>query len=61
MQYSKCQKCVYHGNKCQMIMAQAMAILGNIEYLIQYTQPNYAEAKCKIKIDYSCENFIERS
>ena len=60
MQYKSCQKCKYQGNRCQMVMAQAMKILSDLEYLIKYAQPRMVEEKCKIRIDYTCENFTPK-
>lgn len=60
MQYSKCQKCIHNGNTCKMIMAQAMSLIGQIEYLIDYSQTRKTEHKCIFKCSYSCENFTPR-
>lgn len=62
MQYKSCMKCVHHGKRCQMVMAQSMNVLNNLEYLIKYSQPRSTDidSKCKIKIEYSCENFMLR-
>ena len=61
MQYSKCQKCIHRNRPCQIIMAQAINLLGDIEYLIQYAQTRKIESKCLLKVDYSCENFTPRT
>jgi hypothetical protein len=43
-------------------MAQSMNVLSNIEYLVKYAQPRCTDtdAKCRLKVEYSCENFIPR-
>lgn len=60
MQYSKCQKCIHNGKPCKMIMAQAINLLGQIEYLVDYAQTRKADSRCELKIDFSCENFTPR-
>jgi hypothetical protein len=60
MQCSQCLDCIYNGRKCKMIMAQAMGLLSQFNHLLQYSQPYSAEARCSLKIDLSCENFIRR-
>lgn len=62
MQYKSCMKCIHHGKRCQVIMAQSMNVLSNIEYLVKYAQPRCTDtdAKCRLKVEYSCENFTPR-
>lgn len=60
MQYSLCNKCIHNGNVCKMVMANAITTLGNLEHLINYSQTRNTEHKCQLKIDYSCENFVEK-
>ena len=60
MQYSKCQKCIHNGNPCKMIMAQAMGLLWQVEGLVDYAQTRKSDSRCKLKIDFSCENFTPR-
>ena len=60
MQYYNCQNCIHKGNVCQMVMAQAMKLLGDIQDLIEYSQTRKTEHKCVLWIDYKCENFKER-
>lgn len=60
MQYSKCQECIHNGKPCKMIMAQAMSLLGQIEYLVDYAQTRKTDSRCELKIDFSCENFTPR-
>ena len=52
MQYIKCRECIYGGG-CQVVMANAMAIIHDLERLINAQTAH----KCNLKIDYSCENF----
>lgn len=60
MQYSKCQECIHNGNTCKMIMAQAMGLVNQLEYLINYSQTRQTEHKCLFKCCYSCENFTSK-
>ena len=57
MQYYNCQNCIHKGNVCQMVMAQAMRLLGDIQYLVEYSQTRETEHKCALLIDYDCGNF----
>ena len=57
MQFSKCVDCIHNGNVCKMIMAQAMCLCTDMENLIDYAQTRKTEHKCKLKIEYNCENF----
>ena len=57
MQYYKCQKCIHKGNVCQMVMAQAICLLGDIQRLVDYSQTRNTEHNCALSIDYDCENF----
>lgn len=57
MQYYNCQNCIHKGNVCQMVMAQAIHLLGNIQRLVDYSQTRNTEHKCALLIDYECENF----
>ena len=57
MQYIKCQNCIHRGYTCQMIMAEAMELCSSLEHTINYAQTRQTEHKCKLKIDYDCENF----
>ena len=57
MQFSKCSDCIHNGNVCKMIMAQAMSLCYTVENIIYYAQTRQTEHKCKLKIDYDCENF----
>ena len=57
-QYSNCIKCVNDGKKCKFIMAQAISMLSQLEYLINFSQSQKNELeKCMLKVDFSCENF----
>ena len=61
MQYSKCIQCIHNGKKCKHIMAEAMSLLGQLQYLIDYSQSNDKDyVKCRLNIEYSCENFSPR-
>ena len=60
MQYYNCQNCIHKGNVCQMIMAQAMNLLGDIQCLVDYSQTRNTEHKCTLLIDYKCGNFKRR-
>ena len=60
MQYYNCQNCIHKGNVCQMIMAQAINLLGDIQNLIEYSQTRTTEHRCALLIDYKCKNFKER-
>lgn len=57
MQYYNCQNCIHKGNVCQMVMAQAIHLLGDIQRLVNYSQTRNTEHKCALSIDYECENF----
>ena len=57
MQFSKCSDCIHNGAICKMIMAETMNLCNTIEYTINYAQTRQTEHKCKLKIDYDCENF----
>ena len=57
MQYAKCNQCIHQGYSCRMIMAQAMSLFADLEYLIEYSQTRQTNHICKLKIDYDCENF----
>lgn len=60
MQYSKCVRCKYNGHPCKIIMAQAMTLLDNVQYLVDYSQTRKTESKCILKINYDCENFTPK-
>ena len=60
MQYSKCQRCVYNGHTCKMIMAQVMSVLSGLSHLIEYSQTRKTNARCKPKLNCCCENFTPR-
>lgn len=57
MQYYNCQNCIHKGNVCQMVMAQAIHLLSDIQHLVDYSQTRNTEHKCALSIDYKCENF----
>ena len=60
MQYGKCQDCINHGKPCQFVMAQAMNTLYDLVELVNYSQTRQTNARCNLKIDYTCENFKDR-
>jgi len=41
-------------------MAQAMTLLDNVQYLVDYSQTRKTESKCILKINYDCENFTPK-
>ena len=57
MQFSKCSDCIHNGAICKMIMAETMNLCNTIENIIDYAQTRQTEHKCKLKIEYTCENF----
>lgn len=57
MQFSKCSNCIHNGTVCKMIMAEIMSLCDSIERITNYAQTRQTEYKCKLKIDYTCENF----
>lgn len=61
MQYSKCQECIHNGNKCKMVMAQTMGVIGQIEHLVNYSQTKQTDHKCIFKCCCSCENFSPKA
>lgn len=60
MQYYNCQNCIHKGNVCQIVMAQAMNLLGDIQRLVEYSQTRNIEHKCALLIDYDCGNFKKK-
>lgn len=60
MQYDKCRYCEYNGKPCKIIMAQAMGLLWQVGHLVDYAQTRKTDSRCKLKIDFSCENFTPR-
>lgn len=58
MQYSNCWKCANHHPKCRVLMAQTIHYLDEVEHILNMLQTG--QHQCKIKIDYSCENFVKK-
>ena len=61
MQYIKCRECIHRNNSCQIIMANAMGTIHDLERLINISQTRQTDHRCVLKIDYSCENFTPKA